>query len=147
MDSPRDHGGQTLVELALVLPVTALLIFTGFQIVAACVNLVILETKAAQAAHKIVEVKSRPSLLFLVGTSLWGRTSLVRPQSNSMAPQPWRPFKGVLFAPTLSAPGCYSNVTLQSTLLPGLGFTQNLNTFHMKINAETYVEPDPPAES
>jgi hypothetical protein len=147
MDKWCTKDGQTLVELALVLPVTALLIFMSFQIVAACVNLVVLQTKAAQAVHKIVGMKSGPSLWPLVGTPLWGRTSLVRPLRTSTPLQPWRPFKGMPFAPTLSTPGHYALLSLESTLIPGLGFTRSLKMFRMKINAETYVDPDPPAES
>ena len=146
MDKPRTDSGQTLVELALVLPLTALLLFMGFQIVAACVNLVVLQTKAAQAVHKIVEAKNRPSLLPLIGTPLWGRTSLVRPQSTRNPAKPWRPFKGVPFASTLSTPGHYALLNLESTLLPGLGFARILPSFRMKAMAETYIEPDPPAE-
>ncbi len=149
MDKRQKSSGQTLVELALVMPVVLLLIFTGFQIVAACVNLVVLQTKVFQTSRRVSNhQRSFPGLL---GFSLWGRAAFPRLQRSSQTLQPWRPFKRVIGLPvpvinTVHTPGYLVQLRLQSSLWPGMGITRMLPIVPLHVSAETILEPDPPAE-
>ena len=149
MDKRQKSSGQTLVELALVLPVLVLLVFAGFLIVATCVNLVVLQTKVFQTARTVS--KHQTSFPGLLGLSLWGRARLPTLKRSSQTFQPWRPFKRVYAPPlpvisTIHTPGYLVQMHLKSTLWPGLGITRMLPTVPLHVSAETILEPDPPSE-
>jgi hypothetical protein len=135
--------GQTLVEMAVVLPILGLAIAAGIQLIVFCHNMITLQLMAANAVRQI-SAESPMVPPDSMSHLLWGQTLVVVPKSSRQTIQPWRPFWG---KSTVQSPGCLVLVTMQTTLLPGPGFGRFLPLVRQAAAAETLFEPPRPSES
>jgi hypothetical protein len=142
MDKRARDGGQTLVEVALVLPLLGLAVAVAVQMIVFCHNMIALQMMAAKAARQIsVESPRLPPPP--IPSPLWGHvTPAVLRQSKQIVPS-WLPFKG---KSTVQSAGQLVLVQIKSQLLPGLGFGRVLPMLTQTATAETLFEPPRPSE-
>jgi hypothetical protein len=144
MDKRRQDRGQTLVELALVLPCFCLGIFMAVQLMTYCHNMIELQRMAQVALHRVTIENYKDAYKHYWFHSLYGNVTLPRDRFTSQAPAPWRPFGGFS---TIDDPGRIVQVTVTTALLPGRGFSQVLAKVNQTAQAETLLEPPIPGEN
>src|SRR5258708_7781315 len=92
-------GGQSLVELALIIPLIFFVLLTYFQLVMTCHNAITLQAMVAETAraNALQENDStKVSLQALLRASqLLGKVIPPRSQRSTTILSPWRPFKGL----------------------------------------------------
>jgi hypothetical protein len=137
------QSGQTLVELAVVLPCFCLGIFMAVQLMCYCHNMIELQRMAQLAIDRVSYDNYQSGKTYSLFDSLWGRTSFSRPPPLSDMPRPWRPFRGIS---TIREPGHFFHVHLDSVLMPGDGFSRVLPGVTQKSYAENFIEPPVPPE-
>jgi len=142
MVKSRKSNGQTLVEVAVVLPLLGLAIAVALQLIFVFLNRIELQVLAAKAARQIsVETPSVPSIV--IPNPLWGRATPPQQRSSTNAIQPWNPFKG---QSTIQSTGYLAVIQIKSNLLSGGGFGSVLPNVAQYATAETLLEPPRPPE-
>jgi hypothetical protein len=136
-------GGQTLMELALVLPCFCLGIFMAVQLICLCHNMVELQRMATVALHKLTLETYQDREEHYWFHSLWGHFKLRQDRYRSQVPEPWRPFKGISI---IDRAGRIVQVNVRSRLLPGGVFSRALDPLVLEANAETLLEPPVPED-
>ena len=143
MDKHRKQRGQSLVELALVLPCFCLGVFTAVQLMCCCHNMVELQRMGQNMIDRVTYANYQSAKKYTRFNSLWGNFSAPWAYFDTQVVEPWRPFKGVS---TISDPGRFFRVHVDSQLLPGAGFTSELSTVLEQGYADTFIEPPAPVE-
>ena len=142
MGEKHKNRGQTLVELALVLPCFCLGIFTAVQLIWFCHNMIELQRMAALDIERVnLEHFKRSGTHFLFD-SMFGNISPPKATFKKEA-TPWRPFKGWS---TIQVPGQIVSVKESSDLRHGRGFTRVLAQVAQSANAETLLETPLPED-
>ena len=141
-DQRKDHG-QTLVELALVLPCFCLGIFMAVQLMCYCHNMVELQRMAQVMIDRVSCENYTGQKKYKRFESLWGEYTNPRASFSNVQFVPFLPFKG---KSTLKEPGRFIRVNVHSDLIPGEGFTSVLSRVSQQAFAETYLEPPIPSE-
>src|SRR5438552_3823937 len=95
MDERGEPQGQTLVELALVLPCFCLGVFMAVQLMTYCHNMIELQRMAQVALHRVTIENYKEAYKHYGFHSLYGNVTTPRDRFTSQAPTPWRPFEGV----------------------------------------------------
>jgi hypothetical protein len=142
MDRWWENSGQTLVEVAVVLPLLGLAIAVALQLIFLCLNRIELQVLAAKAVRQI-SVESPRVAPLVIPNPLWGRAMPPQQRSSPNAIQPWHPFKG---PSTIQTQGSVAVVRVESQLLPMGGFGSVLAMVTQVATAETLLEPPRPAE-
>jgi len=136
--------GQTLVELALVLPCFCLGVFMAVQLICYCHNMIELQRMAQVMVDRVSYENYKATKPYTRFNSLWGRFSFPRARYATQLSQPWRPFQGVS---VVKEPGRFFSVHVDTDLLPGQGFSSVLSVVSQKAYAETFLEtPIPTGE-
>ncbi len=145
MDKRRNDRGQTLVELALVLPCFCLGVFMAVQLMTYCHNMIELQRMAQLAIDRVnPDTYQTRSESYTLLNSLWGNFSKPRiPRPRSQVANPWRPFNGLS---TVKQEGRFYSVKVGTYLKPGNGFSKILDTVKQDSFGETYSEPPIPPE-
>jgi len=143
MDKRKCLGGQTLVELAIVLPCFCLGVFMAVQLMTYCHNMIELERMAQLAIDRLNPDTYGERTKYSLFNSLWGNFSPPQIRYSSEMPQPWRPFHG---PSTVKQEGRFFNVKVSMLLMPGAGFSSVLDTVKQESFGETYLEPPVPQE-
>jgi len=144
MDNRSRGRGQTLVELALLLPCFCLGVFMAVQLMCYCHNMIELQRMATLDIERVSLEHFKTNRRHFLFDSLFGSVTMPRSRFQKETPVSWRPFKGIS---TLRAPGQIIKVHVQSDLLPGAGFTRGLARLTQEANAETLLETPLPAEN
>jgi hypothetical protein len=144
MDSRRSAHGQTLTELALVLPCFCLGVFMAVQLICYCHNMIEIQRMAQVMIDRQSEGNAQGSRKYWLFQSLWGRTGVNRIKSDSRSAYDWRPFRGIS---TTDHAGWYRQIQVSTQLLPGKGFSRTFASVKQSGFAETYIEPPLPPES
>jgi hypothetical protein len=139
----REESGQTLVELALVLPCFCLGVFMAVQLICYCHNMVELQRMAQLMSDRISYDSYADNKVYKRFNSLWGHFLIPQIHFSRQAPQPWRPFRGIS---TVQNSGQLFGVSVKTDLLPGAGFSRVLDTVSQQGVAETFLEPPIPVE-
>lgn len=132
----RRQNGQTLVELALVLPCFCLGIFMAVQLIYLCHNMIELQRMAALDVERASLEHFRSGGKHFLFESMFGIVSPPRAEFKKK-PTPWRPFKGEF---TIKVPGQIVSVKESSTLHHGSGFSGVFPDVLQSANAETLLE-------
>lgn len=143
MDRGRRIGGQTLVELAIVLPCFCLGVFMAVQLMTYCHNMIEMERMAQLAIDRLNPDTYGNRTKYSLLNSLWGNFTLPEIHYSSERPQPWRPFHGIS---TVKQEGRLFNVEVGMYLMPGAGFSRVLDTVKQVSFGGTYLEPPVPVE-
>ena len=144
MDRPTSLQGQTLVELAVVLPCFCLGIFMGLQLMYYCHNMISLQRMATVVANRISIENYKDAYKYTWFYSLYGNAMPPTIHYQSQVPASWKPFRGLS---TVKERGRIVQVTVQSQLLPGLGFSRVLPRVTQDAAAEIFLEPPIPQEN
>ena len=143
MDKGRNNRGQTLVELALVLPCFCLGVFMAVQLMTYCHNMIELQRMAQVMIDRITYKNYRSSKIYTRPNSLDGKLTHPMAHFSTERVQPWRPFNGIS---TVDEEGRFFKVKVDTTLLTGNGFRGDLERVKQQAFAETYLEPPLPPE-
>ncbi len=143
MDKRKRIGGQTLVELALVLPCFCLGVFMAVQLMTYCHNMIEMERMAQLAIDRVNPDTYGSRTQYSLFNSLWGYFSLPAIQYTPGRADPWRRCNGMY---TVKAEGSFFNVRVSMLLMPGAGFSSVLDTVKQESFGETYTEPPVPPE-
>jgi hypothetical protein len=138
MDNRRQDHGQTLVELALVLPCFCLGVFMAVQLLTYCHNMVEIQRMAQVALHRITIETYRDAYKHYWFNSLYGNVTLPHDSFSSQSPHPWRKFIG---ASTVDDSGLLVTVHVASDLLPTNGFRRVLSRVTQAAEAVALLEP------
>jgi hypothetical protein len=144
MDKRNGEQGQTLVELALVLPCFCLGVFMAVQLMTYCHNMIELQRMAMVALHRVTIENYRDAYKHYWFHSLYGNVTQPKDHYTSQVPSSWRSFHG---ESTIGDPGRLVQVTVKSDLLPGSGFSQVLARVTQSAQAETLLEPPLPEDN
>ena len=143
MAKSRSLRGQTLVELALVLPCFCLGVFMAVQLICYCHNMIELQRMVQVMADRVSYDNYRARKSYSRFNSMWGRFSDPWVHFSNDPVQPWLPFHG---KSTIQEPGRFIRAYSESDLLPGQGFSRVLAKKTERAYAETYLEPPIPPE-
>ena len=143
MDKRQTDRGQTIVELAIVLPCFCLGVFMGVQLMWCCHNFVELQRMAQVMIDRVTLENYQSRKKYTRFTSLWGEYEDPWGYFDTVTVQPWRPFNGVS---TFKETGRFFRVHVDSELFHGEGFTNVLANVPERAYAETFIEPPIPAE-
>jgi hypothetical protein len=135
--------GQTLAELALILPVFCSGLMVTVQLICFCHNMIELQRMAMVAIDHVSVENYRSERRHYWFHSLRGHVTIPRASYKSEKLQPWRPFKGIA---TITEPGRLVKVRVSSDLLPRSGFGRVLAPVTQCAFAETMLEPRIPSE-
>jgi hypothetical protein len=144
MGNLRAQFGQTLVELALVLPCFCLGIFMAVQMMTYCHNMVELQRMSMVALHRVTIENYKDAFKHYWFHSLYGNVTKPQDHFASQMPNPWRPFRGIS---TIKDSGRIVQVTVASDLLPGNGFRKVLARVTQTAQAETLLEAPLPEDN
>ena len=144
MDKRRAYEGQTLVELALVLPCFCLGIFMAVQLMTYCHNMVELQRMSMVALHRVTIENYKDAYKHYWFHSLYGNVTKPQDHFASQIPNPWRPFHG---KSTIQDTGRIVNVTVKCDLLPEKGFSQVLPRVSQSAQAEVILEAPLPEDN
>jgi hypothetical protein len=136
------HKGQTLVELAVVLPCVCLGIFMGLQLIFFCHNMIELQRMAALDIERVSLEHFRAGGKHFLFDSMFGDISAPRAKFQK-EPTTWRPFKGWS---TVHVPGQIVSVEEKSILYHGAGYAHDLAQVTQSANAETLLETPLPED-
>jgi hypothetical protein len=140
MGKRQTNRGQTLVEVAAVLPLLGLAIAVALQLIFICVNKIELQVLAMKAARQIsVDSRKRSP----TPSSLWGRNTPTKQSTSTSTLRPWHPFKG---PSTIKTPGYLTAVKVESRLLAAGAFGYILPNVDIVASAESPLEPPLPTE-
>jgi len=142
MPVERRQKGQTLVEVALVLPCVCLGVFMGVQLIYYCHNMIELQRMAALDIERISLEHFRSGGRHFLFESMFGPISPPMAKFEKKA-TPWRPFEGLS---TLQAPGQIVSVEERSDLKHGAGFAGVFPQVTQRANAETLLETPLPED-
>src|SRR5438552_544629 len=131
MDNRRRECGQTLVELALVLPCFCLGVFMAVQLMTYCHNMIELQRMAQVMSGR--QSYSRDQTGYNFFDSLWGNTTPLSQKPVFERPTVWRRFRGLS---TLQQTGWFFRTQLSTTLLPGDGILSSLTKTRLFAAAE-----------
>ena len=145
MGNRRRNKGQTLIEVAVVLPLVCLAIVVTVQMIAFCHNAVLLQKMAFQTSRDL-SASMRTTPAWLIRNPLWGRGAAPCPHRSTSILNPWRSFRTRL-CPRVSDPGHVTTVDVDSVLLPTMGFGSDLMPLHQTASAEAYLEPPIPQQN
>ena len=137
------NRGQSLVELALVLPCFCIGVFMAVQLIWYCHNMIELQRMAQVMVDRLSFENYRAEKLYTRFNSLWGRFALPEARFTRESIPDWRPCRGLS---TLQDQGQLFGVEVQTRLFPGSGFSSGLATVTQRGLAETYLEPAIPPE-
>lgn len=137
------YNGQTLVELALVLPCFCLGVFMAVQLICYCHNMIELQRMAQVMMDRVTYDNYRARKNYTRFHSLWGRYASPQSRFSSESIPHWRPFRGVS---TVHEPGRFFTVHVRSELWPGRGFRSALSSVSQSAYAENFLEPPLPLE-
>ena len=135
--------GQTLIELAVVLPCFCMGVFMGVQLIYYCHNMIELQRMAQVAIDRVSYENYEIRKKYTRFQSLWGPYKKRPSTFGSEIPQPWRPFKGIS---TIKNSGRYIHVCVTSDLLPGAGFSRVFPKVTQQAFAATFLESSVPEE-
>jgi hypothetical protein len=135
--------GQTLVELAIVLPLFCLGVFTTVHLGRVIHDAVEIQRMASVAAASVSLENYRGTRSYYWLNSLIGDFSVPKISCTSEVVGGWRPFRGIA---TLKTHGRIVKATVGTTLFPGEGFTRVLPRVRYSASAETLLEPAVPEE-
>ena len=138
------NEGQTLVELALVLPCFCLGVFMAVQLICYCHNMIELQRMGQLMIDRLSYDNYQAQKRYSRFNSLWGRFSIPQAHFLREAPAVWRPFHGLS---TVQDQGQLFRVEVGTDLYPGNGFSAVLATVSQRGLAETYLEPPIPVEN
>ena len=144
MDERQKTQGQTLIELALVLPCFCLGVFMAVQLIWYCHNMIEIQRMAALEIERVSLEHYEQKRQYSLFHSLFGVVTPPRAQFQDPIPSPWRPFRGVS---TIREPGRIISVKVLSDLLPGAGFSRVLSRTTQEAAAETLLETPLPKEN
>ena len=141
------NAGQSLVELAFLLPFFCFAIVVYFQLLVLCHNAMVLQASAAHIARAIAlsDGPQASSLTqdILAAARLLGRSMPPTIHRNSAPLNPWRPFKGLEVVKT---PGGVITAEIRSVLGPKTMFRWALPLTLLTFTAEFPKEPPLPEE-
>src|SRR5205085_2517411 len=115
----RSSRGQTLVELALVLPCFCLGVFMAVQLICYCHNMIELERMAQLMIDRVTYQNYRATKPYYLFNSLWGRFVPPLCHFSTSLSKPWRPFSGLS---TIQKEGRTFQMHIETHLLPSAGF-------------------------
>jgi len=133
----QKQQGQTLVELALVLPCFCLGVFMAVQLIYLCHNMVELQRMAQVVIDRVSYENYQVRKKYTRFQSLWGPYKRRISEFGSEIPQPWRPFNGIS---TIHNSGRYIHVCVATDLLSGAGFSRVFPKLTQQAFAATFLE-------
>jgi hypothetical protein len=142
--------GQSLVEMALILPLIFFVLLTYFQLLVTCHNAIVLQGMTAKAvrAEALREGSGTINTLqaLFSETSLLGNFVPPRSARDTALLNPWRPFKGLVPNQTIQTPGYLMSTRMTSSMLPKKLFIWRLPRVSLNFLAEYPKEPPIPGE-
>jgi hypothetical protein len=140
------NRGQSLVELAVVLPVLLLGIVVSSQLIVLCADEFVMQ-KRVWNAFRQASLQGSAVLNASLVRPLWGIPTPVIFHRSSEIPNPWRPFKAMpLLGSTVQSPGYIVSFNVSSSLLPKYGIGWVLPAVPFQAGAEVPLEPEIPRE-
>ena len=137
----NNKGGQSLVEVAIVLPVLMVGIFVTAQLAIFCHNRVSLQKMALQIA-----VKKTAEDAYTPTNILWGRASLsVSHPKILQLPHPWRYFYSL--TSVNKSPGHVYSLQASSVLSPSAMLFGKIPTVLQMATAVAYSETPAPGQN
>jgi hypothetical protein len=143
MDRLLNVRGQTLVELALVLPCLCLGLFMAVQLVCYAHNMIEIQRMAQVTIDRVSYENYASRKRYTRFEALWGRGQAPRSSFRSEPARSWRPFRGIS---TIQDRGRWVQARVEARLLPNGPFSRNLGTLPEAALAETWLEPPVPVE-
>jgi len=137
----KEEHGQSLVEVAVVLPLLMMGIFVTAQLAIFCHNRVCLQTMALQMATK----KTSETPYARPVNTLWGNTTLSAPSPKTVSlPHPWRYFYSL--TAVNNSPGHIYMARATSVLGPGPVLAGKIPNVTQLATAAAYVETPAPSQ-
>lgn len=136
--------GQTLAEMAIVLPVLCLGIFTAVQTCRYGINMLESQRMAQLNAKRLTAEDFPASRNHHLFHSLKGVTTTPGVGFRRRVAVPWRAHHGFR---TLQTRGWIAQAEVESQLLPSGGWTKTLPRLRQSAIAWTYLEPEVPREN
>jgi len=137
-------GGQSMVELAVVLAAFCLSVLAMVQLFVFCRNKLELQRMAQISSDHVVPSTPLGHTLYPQFNRLWGRVlapNVYRHTTQRLTS--WRGFGGIS---TVRAKGSVISNELSCALLPGAGFTSTLGSAQQNATSISLVEPFIPGD-